>query len=233
MSIRVTQQSISSSTLRGLQSALGRVQDLQAQLSSGKRIAVPSDDPSGTASAMTFRSQQRADEQYLRNIDQVSGRLGVTDNTLTQLSDRLRAVRDLMVQAGNAGLGADSRAALSSSAKALKSEIVDLYNTTYLDRPIFGGTVQGTQALDATGAYIGDERPVVSRISRDATVRVDVAGTDAAADAAVEADSGVNLDEEMTNMLQYQRAYQAAARVVTTVDEILDTLVNRTGTVGR
>jgi flagellar hook-associated protein 1 len=55
----------------------------------------------------------------------------------------------------------------------------------------------------------------------------------AAADAAVEADSGVNLDEEMTNMLQFQRAYQAAARVVTTIDEILDTLVNRTGTVGR
>jgi flagellar hook-associated protein 1 FlgK len=55
----------------------------------------------------------------------------------------------------------------------------------------------------------------------------------AAADAAVQADAGVNLDEEMTNMLQYQRAYQAAARVVTTVDEMLDTLVNRTGTVGR
>jgi len=55
----------------------------------------------------------------------------------------------------------------------------------------------------------------------------------AAADAAVQADSGVNLDEEMTNMLQYQRAYQAAARVVTTVDEMLDTLVNRTGMVGR
>jgi flagellar hook-associated protein 1 FlgK len=55
----------------------------------------------------------------------------------------------------------------------------------------------------------------------------------AAADAAVQADSGVNLDEEMTNLLQYQRAYQAAARVVTTVDEILDTLVNRTGIVGR
>jgi flagellar hook-associated protein 1 len=51
----------------------------------------------------------------------------------------------------------------------------------------------------------------------------------AATDTAVETDSGVNLDEEMTNMLQYQRSYQAAARVVTTVDEILDTLINHTG----
>jgi flagellar hook-associated protein 3 FlgL len=183
MSIRVTQQSISASTLRGLQANLSRMQDLQAQLSSGKRISVASDDPSGTASAMTFRSQQAADEQYLRNIDQVSARLGVTDNTMTQLSDRLRGVRDLLVQAGNAGLGADSRSALAAQASALKSEIVDLYNTTYLDRPIFGGTVPGAQAVDpATGAYVGNDQPVQTRISRDATVRIDVKGTDVAAD---------------------------------------------------
>ena len=50
----------------------------------------------------------------------------------------------------------------------------------------------------------------------------------AAADTAVETDSGVNVDEEMTSMLQFQRSYQAAARVVTTVDEILDTLINHT-----
>ena len=183
MSIRITQQSISASTLRGLQANLSRMQDLQARLSSGKRISVASDDPSGTAAAMTFRSQQAADEQYLRNIGQVSARLGVTDNTLTQLSDRLRGMRDLLVQAGNAGLGADSRAALAAQASALKSEIVDLYNTTYLDRPIFGGTVPGLQAVDAsTGAYVGNDQTVLTRISRDATVRIDVKGTDVAAD---------------------------------------------------
>jgi flagellar hook-associated protein 3 FlgL len=183
MSIRITQQSISASTLRGLQANLSRMQNLQAQLSSGKRISVASDDPSGTASAMTFRSQQAADEQYLRNIGQVSARLGVTDNALTQLSDRLRGVRDLLVQAGNAGLSSDSRSALAAQAAALKSEIVDLYNTTYLDRPIFGGTVPGVQAIDpATAAYVGNDQSVLTRISRDATVRIDVKGSDVGAD---------------------------------------------------
>ena len=44
---------------------------------------------------------------------------------------------------------------------------------------------------------------------------------------------GVSMDEEMTNMMEAQRAYEAAARVMTTVDATLDVLVNHTGMVGR
>ncbi|UFN43173.1 flagellar hook-associated protein FlgK [Nocardioides okcheonensis] len=43
--------------------------------------------------------------------------------------------------------------------------------------------------------------------------------------------SGVNIDEEMVTMMQSQRAYEAAARVMTTLDSVLDTLINRTGLV--
>jgi len=45
--------------------------------------------------------------------------------------------------------------------------------------------------------------------------------------------SGVSLDEEMANMIMYQHAYTAAARVINTMDEMLDIIVNRLGTVGR
>jgi flagellar hook-associated protein 1 FlgK len=41
--------------------------------------------------------------------------------------------------------------------------------------------------------------------------------------------SGVDLDEEMVNMIAAQRAYESASRVMTTVDSMLDTLINRTG----
>jgi flagellar hook-associated protein 1 FlgK len=43
--------------------------------------------------------------------------------------------------------------------------------------------------------------------------------------------SGISLDEEMVTMLQAQRAYEAASRVMTTIDSVLDTLINRTGLV--
>jgi flagellar hook-associated protein 1 len=44
--------------------------------------------------------------------------------------------------------------------------------------------------------------------------------------------SGVSLDEEMTNLIRFQRGYQASARAMTTFDEALDVLINRTGRVG-
>jgi flagellar hook-associated protein 1 FlgK len=44
--------------------------------------------------------------------------------------------------------------------------------------------------------------------------------------------SGVSMDEEMTNMVRFQRGYQASARAMSTMDEMLDTLINRTGRVG-
>ncbi|OEF97706.1 flagellar hook-associated protein FlgK [Desulfuribacillus alkaliarsenatis] len=45
--------------------------------------------------------------------------------------------------------------------------------------------------------------------------------------------SGVSLDEEMANMIKFQHAYNASARAITTVDGLLDTIINRMGLVGR
>ena len=181
-SSRITQRTIADTALRGLQTQLTRSQLLQQQLSSGRRVSQPSDDPSATVSSMTLRSRRAADEQYLRNMDTATGRLTVTDNALTQLSDRLRNFRDLIVQSRNGGLGTESQAAIAANMTAVRSEVMDLYNTTYLDRPIFGGTITGQTAVDPTGTYLGNDAPVEVRISTDAVVRIDVSGQAAGAD---------------------------------------------------
>ena len=45
--------------------------------------------------------------------------------------------------------------------------------------------------------------------------------------------SGVQLDEEGMDLMHYNQSYTAAARLMTTLDEALDTLINKTGIVGR
>ena len=45
--------------------------------------------------------------------------------------------------------------------------------------------------------------------------------------------SGVSLDEEASNMMQFMSAYNAASRFMTALDQTLDVLINSTGVVGR
>ncbi|GEA90133.1 flagellar hook-associated protein FlgK [Cellulomonas cellasea] len=67
-----------------------------------------------------------------------------------------------------------------------------------------------------------------------AASRANVAETSRASAAAQQlSQASVDTDEEAVNMLAYQRAYEGAARVLTAIDEMLDTLINRTGVVGR
>ncbi|MFZ5850252.1 MAG: flagellar hook-associated protein FlgK [Actinomycetota bacterium] len=106
-----------------------------------------------------------------------------------------------------------------------------------------GGTLDGGNAAKlaalATDPASPDRgyRQLVVDLGVDAQTtnrRVDIQrGVAAQVDAAREAQSGVSLDEEMTRMLAYQRAYEGASRVLTSVDQTLDTLINRTGLVGR
>lgn len=89
----------------------------------------------------------------------------------------------------------------------------------------------GTQTMD--GAF----REIVTEVgARSAAVQASAGSADHL-QTSVEADReslhGVSLDEEMVALMEYQRMYEAASRVITAVDEALDVLVNRTGVVGR
>ena len=180
---RVTYRSISETALRGLQSNLSNTQRLQQQLSSGRRVSTPGDDPSAAGASMKLRSQRRADEQYLRNVEDATGRLNVTDGALTQISNRVQRAQALLIQSRDGALDASGQAAIGAELSSIRDEVVDLYNTRWLDRPVFGGTVQGSNAVDPnTGTYLGNDAPILARISRDATLRVDTSGTAAGAD---------------------------------------------------
>jgi len=93
-----------------------------------------------------------------------------------------------------------------------------------------GSVAKKLAALTATQS---DYRALVVKLgveSQTATRRVEIqAGITDQIDTAREASSGVDVDEEMTNMLMFQHAYDAAARLLSTMDANLDTLINHMG----
>ena len=72
-------------------------------------------------------------------------------------------------------------------------------------------------------AQIGTEKKEADRFETNAKMTVD------SVEARRQSVMGVSIDEEMTDMLKYQHAYNAAARVITVMDEMLDKLINGTG----
>ncbi|WP_448631307.1 flagellar hook-associated protein FlgK [Cellulomonas soli] len=98
------------------------------------------------------------------------------------------------------------------------------------------GTKIGSLGASPTGPDAQWSATVVELGSRagSATARhavAEAARTNAATQQLSQA--SVDTDEETVNMLAFQRAYEGAARVMTAIDEMLDTLINRTGVVGR
>jgi flagellar hook-associated protein 1 len=98
--------------------------------------------------------------------------------------------------------------------------------------------------LSDGGAVDADGRSLEARLADHitglaASVRTERSNADAArstyksAELARASEHGVSIDEEMVGLVRYQRSLEAASRVMTTIDEALEVLVNRTGIVGR
>jgi flagellar hook-associated protein 1 len=102
-----------------------------------------------------------------------------------------------------------------------------------------GGTLDGSVALDL--AEMGSSQTGADSVYRQAIVQLGVDTQTATSrdqiqqsatqslDNARSQQSGVSIDEEMTNLVEFQHGYDAAARLLTTIDGMLDTLVNHTG----
>ncbi len=87
---------------------------------------------------------------------------------------------------------------------------------------------------ETPSGYLGKVVQELGAKTRDAETFQDASGSVLLqVEAQQQSISGVNLDEEMVQLIQFQRGYEAAARFLTTVDGMIDTLINRVGLVGR
>ncbi|KQO64925.1 flagellar hook-associated protein FlgK [Curtobacterium sp. Leaf261] len=94
-----------------------------------------------------------------------------------------------------------------------------------------GQLTTSTTGADTAWSNLVTGVGTIAKASANATTLTGLAASSAATQQ--QSGAGVDLDEENVNLLTYQHAYQGAARVLTAVDEMLDTLINHVGLVGR
>ncbi len=105
-----------------------RLFETQNQLSTGKRINRPSDDPTGAAQLVGLSESTKLTKQYQSNILAARTRLEIEDNTLGAVGDALQRVRELTVAALNDTNGAQERAAMAAEIRQLSGEVLGLAN---------------------------------------------------------------------------------------------------------
>ncbi|WP_282946673.1 flagellar hook-associated protein FlgL [Cellulomonas endometrii] len=177
---RVTHFTVRSSTLENLQNNLGRMSNLQAQMSSGQKINLASDDPAATADVLRLQGEQRVLDQYSRNADDGEAWLTTVDSALQSSLASVRKARQLTINGGDGALGDTSRLALAQEIEGIRDALLSQANTTYLGRPVFAGTSAGPAFSDAAGGYAfnGVAAGSVDRtVASGTTIRVDSTGS--------------------------------------------------------
>ena len=73
-------------------------------------------------------------------------------------------------------MAAGARTGLAAEVKALRDNLLQVANTKFNGRPVFGGTTSGGAAYDATGTFVGDTNAVVRTVGDGVSVQVDANG---------------------------------------------------------
>lgn len=156
MSMRVSNVSRYDTAVGNLQRRQSDLSRAQVQMTSGKRIAVPSDDPTGAARAERAHIAQQRIGAEQRLVDVSRSAMALVESGLGQTVDLLQDGRERLVQAGGGALAASDRKALAVHLQQLRGQLLAVANQTDGNGGyIFGG--QGAAAspfLDTTGGVV-------------------------------------------------------------------------------
>jgi len=148
------------------QSALFRTQQ---QLSTGKRIVHPSDDPTGSAQLINLSEAAKVTAQYESNITQLESRLQMEDTVLGSVVDNLQRARELAIQGLNDTNSVEDRVAIAREIRQITDEVLSLSNRQdgqgdYLFAGFQGEDIPFSHDGVGTFSYAGDQGQRLIRI---------------------------------------------------------------------
>jgi len=159
--MRVSTSGIYASGLSAMQRLQVALDHTQRQISTGRRILTPSDDPLAAARALEIRESIGRLEQFDRNANIAANRLSQEESALGSVNNLLQRVRELSLQANNATQNNESRQLIAIELRQHLDQLVQIANQKDGNGShLFSGNLEATTPVSQMGAsfvYMGDQ----------------------------------------------------------------------------
>jgi flagellar hook-associated protein 3 FlgL len=177
--MRITEDSTYRNLIRDLARIQERMQTSQNEISSGLKVAKPSDDPSAAADIVHIHAESGEAGQYLRNLDFGRTRLEFTDGVLDGVERMVERVRTL----GQLSLtNLDTASLYVTEVTGLRDQILAAANTGYQGRFIFGGSNTAVppyqRQADGSITYQGNSDAVSLQVGRASKLQIQIPGNE-------------------------------------------------------
>ena len=164
--MRISTQMMYEQNMRGITDSQSRWLSYGEQMSTGKRVNRPSDDPIAASQAIVLSQSQSQNSQFALARTFATQKVSLEDNVLAQVNSAISSVREKLVYASNGTLNDDDRLALATDIQGIRDQLMNLANTTDGNgRFIFAGYKTESAPFDSvTGEYRGGAEAITQQV---------------------------------------------------------------------
>jgi flagellar hook-associated protein 3 FlgL len=169
--------------LAGLQQTQSAVNTALQEVSTGKSVSVPSDNPAASASMVQNTIETSDVDQYTQNTSSVLSMVQTADSTLSSVVSSLTKAVSLGTEGANGTMSAADQQSIATEVQGILSSVVSMANTTYQGSYLFGGTAstQAPYTADSSSAsgytYNGNNGVNSVVVGDDLTVQANIPGS--------------------------------------------------------
>jgi flagellar hook-associated protein 3 FlgL len=178
--MRVTENTNYDTIRESIRRSKERMEGLQHQSATMKKLNQPSDDPIGASKVLEMRTDRMNNDQYQMNSKMAEAFLNNSDHALGDLAEIVLRAKEIAInQSSAASSSEDTRLGVSEEITQLFKQAVSTGNRKVGDRFLFGGFKTQKPPVDPEGKYLGDDGQMMIEIGNDVFISMNVPGVDA------------------------------------------------------
>jgi len=150
------------------------------QMSTGKRVNRPSDDPIAASQAVVLSQAQTQNSQYALARTFATQKVSLEEDVLKQVTTAIISAQEKIVNAGNGTMSDDDRASLATNLQGIRDQLMNLANSTDGNgRYIFAGYKTEAASFDQTsGDYQGGTTPITQQVDSARSMQISHTGSE-------------------------------------------------------